>query len=146
MTNEIEALLNEVRLLYNRIVQTGEQLHTSEEVTLGMRAVLEYLQWNGATPVPEIARRRLVTRQHIQSLVNDLLDQRLVVLEKNPLHKRSSLVALTKAGERVIRRMRKRENRLYESTKFRVKRSDLELATDVLKRVRDALQETENQL
>jgi DNA-binding MarR family transcriptional regulator len=140
MTNEIEALLNEVRLLYHRIVQVGEQLHADESVTLGMRAVLEFIMRHGPTTVPDIARSRSVTRQHIQILVNDLLEQDLVVLEDNPLHKRSSFVTLTKKGERVIRRMRKRESQLYQATKFGVKRNELRTAAKTLEHVRDALQ------
>jgi DNA-binding MarR family transcriptional regulator len=139
MTIEIEALLNEVRLLYHCIVQVGEQLHVDESVSLGMRAVLEYLLRNGPTTVPDIARSRSVTRQHIQILANDLLDQNLVVLEDNPLHKRSSLVTLTKEGHRIIQRMRKRENQLFNATKFGVKRNELKTATKTLEEVRNAL-------
>ena len=139
MTNEIEALLNEVRLLYHRMVQVGEQLHADEPVTLGMRAVLEFPLRNGPTTVPDVARSRSVTRQHIQSLVNDLLEQGLIVLEDNPLHKRSSFVTLTKKGERVIQRMRKRESQLYQATKFGVKRNELKTAARTLEHVRGAL-------
>ncbi len=142
MTTEIEALLNEVRLLYHCIVQVGEQLHEDESVSMGMRAVLEYLLRNGPTTVPDIARRRSVTRQHIQILANDLLDQALVVLEENPLHKRSSLVTLTKEGNRIIRRMRKRESQLYQATKFGVKRKELKMAAKTLEEVRNALTRT----
>lgn len=139
MTNEIENLFNEVRLLYHRIVQVGEQLHVDESATLGMRAVLEFLLRNGPTTVPDIARSRSVTRQHIQTLVNALLEDDLVVLEDNPLHKRSSFVTLTKQGERVIRRMRKREEQLYQTTEFGVNRSELKTAARTLEQVRSAL-------
>ncbi len=141
MTNEIEALLNEVRLLYHRMVQVGEQLHADEPVTLGMRAVLEFILRNGPTTVPVVARSRSVTRQHIQTLVNDLLEQDLVVFKDNPLHKRSSFVTLTKKGDRVIRRMRKRESQLYQATKFGVKRNELKTAASTIAHVRDALKE-----
>jgi DNA-binding MarR family transcriptional regulator len=144
MTNEIEALLNEVRLLYHRIVQVGEELHEDESATLGMRAVLEFLLRNGPTTVPDIARSRNVTRQHIQILVNVLLEDGLVELEDNPLHRRSSLVAFTKHGKRVIERMRKRESKLYETTNFGVKRSELKTATRTLGQVRVALKEIED--
>ena len=80
-----------------------------------------------------------MTRQHIQTLVNALLEDDLVELEENPLHKRSSLVTLTKEGERVIRRMRKREDQLYQTTEFGVKRNELKAAARTLKDVRDAL-------
>ena len=139
MTNEIENLLNEVRLLYHRMVQVGEQLHVDESITLGMRAVLEFLLRNGPTTVPDIAGSRSVTRQHIQTLVNALLEDDLVILEENPLHKRSSLVTLTKQGERVIRRMRKREEQLYQTTEFGVNRSGLKTAARTLEQVRSTL-------
>ena len=134
-----------MRLLYHRIIQVGEQLHADESVTLGMRAVLEFLLRNGSTTVPDIARSRSVTRQHIQILVNDLLQQDLVVREDNPLHKRSSLVTLTKEGERVIQRMRKRESQLYRATKFGVKRNELKAAAHTLGHVRDALKRAGDQ-
>jgi len=139
MNSEIEDLLNEVRLLYHRFVQVGEQLHEDEPVTLGMRGVLEFLLRNGLTTVPDIARSRAVTRQHIQTLVNALLEQDLVVLEDNPLHKRSSFVTLTTEGERIMRRMRKREGQLYRATEFGVKRNELKTAARTLEHVRDAL-------
>ncbi len=139
MTDDIERLLDEVRLLYHRIVQVAEQLHAVEPVTLGMRAVLEFILKNGPTTVPDVARSRHVTRQHIQSLVNPMLDEGFVALKDNPAHKRSSLVKLTDKGERVIRRMRKREARLYESTDFAMRVSEIRATARSLKRVREAL-------
>jgi len=58
----IETLLNEVRLLFHRAVQVAEELHAREPVTLGMRAVLEYLHRNGPAPVPEIGTVELAVR------------------------------------------------------------------------------------
>ena len=72
-------------------------------------------------------------------IANDLLKQDFIVLEENPRHRRSSFVTLTKEGERVIRRMRKRESQLYHSTKFGVKRDELRTAVKTLAHVRDAL-------
>lgn len=133
----IDGLMDEVRLLYNRIVQVGEALHAGESVTLGMRAVLEYLLINGPTTVPEIARSRSVTRQHIQMLVNGLREQELVALQANPKHKRSSLVALTPEGRRVIVRMREREGRLLDALEFPAK--EIESAARTLEKVRATL-------
>jgi DNA-binding MarR family transcriptional regulator len=130
-------------LLYNRIVRVGEALHAEESVTLGMRAVLEYLQINGPATVPEIARKRLVTRQHIQMLVNSLLEQKLVSLEANPKHKRSLLVALTAGGERVIARMRERERRAFDALKFQATPKEIEAAARTLERVRVTLRAQE---
>ena len=139
MKDEIDELLNEVRLLHNHIVQVGETLHAGEPVTLGMRAVLEFLLKDGPMTVPDIARSRSVTRQHIQTVVNSLLDDELVTLETNPLHKRSSLVTLTREGDRVIRRMRQREGRLFDTTNFGATRNEIQEASNTLRAVRAAL-------
>jgi DNA-binding MarR family transcriptional regulator len=139
MVEAIESLIDEVRLLYHRAVQVSEELHREEPVTVGMRAVLEFLQGQGPTPVPRIARSRFVSRQHIQSLVNALLERGLVETRRNPAHKRSSLVVLTKAGKQLIRRMREREADRLRQTKFGPTRSEIQRATRTLRDVRSAL-------
>ena len=106
---ELEALIDEVRLLWNTLVRRGETLHRREALTMGMRAVLEFIARNGPTPVPAIARRRGVSRQHVQALVNPLLERDLVEATANPAHRRSPRIRLTAKGERTIGRMRRRE-------------------------------------
>jgi DNA-binding MarR family transcriptional regulator len=135
----IEQLFDEVRLLWHALVQSGEQLHEKEHVTLGMRAVLEFLALNGPSTVPHIARSRNVTRQHIQTLVNALVEQDLAALGTNPAHRRSALVRLTPEGEKVIERMRRREHRFFEQTDFGSRADDLRRATQTLRAVRNAL-------
>lgn len=135
----MEELLNEVRLLWHRLVQVGERLHASEPITLGMRAVLEFLARESPATVPGIARSRHVTRQHIQSLVNELLERRLVELGDNPAHKRSPLVRLTREGERTIRRMKTKEARLLARSNLGVSRPDLKKAAETLRAVRAGL-------
>src|SRR6266516_561795 len=109
--DEVSALLDEVRLLFTRAVQVVEQLHRDEPVTAGGRAVLELIQRSGPTSVSELARRRHVSRQHLQTLVNALLAGGLVSAGDNPAHRRSPLISLTPSGSRMIRRIRERERR-----------------------------------
>jgi DNA-binding MarR family transcriptional regulator len=135
----IEALLDEVRLLWHAMVQSGERLHEKEPITLGMRAVLEFLVLNGPATVPHIARSRHVTRQHIQTLVNALLELDLAALGTNPAHRRSALVRLTPAGDKVIERMRRREQRLFEQVDLDSGADELRRATQTLRAVRNAL-------
>ena len=132
-------MLNEVRLLYHRMVQVAERLHAQEPITVGMRAVLEYLVRNGPTPVPAIARNRHVSRQHIQGLVNRLLSQQLVTLAENPAHRRSSQVALTPEGERTIRRMMGREQAVFAQVEAEVSPASLSAATLTLQALRAVL-------
>lgn len=132
----VGALLDEVRMLFHRTVQVAEELHAGEPVTLGMRAVLESVFRQGPASVPQIARRRLVTRQHIQSLVNGLQEHGLVVLEPNPAHRRSALVALSPAGRRLIERMLRREAGFYSGMNLDVGPEAIGQAARTLARVR----------
>ena len=68
---DVEELVNEVRLTFHAFagfarIANGDRLDPSG------RAVAEYLSKNHPTAVPEIARTRGVTRQHIQTIVNEL--------------------------------------------------------------------------
>jgi DNA-binding MarR family transcriptional regulator len=107
----VEQLINEVRLLYQSLVQIGEAIHADSKVSMGMRAVLEYLDRNGDATVPHLARARRVTRQRIQTLVNPLLGMELAESISNPASKRSPLIRLTKTGAQTILEMRRREGR-----------------------------------
>lgn len=135
----IEKLLNEVRLLYHLLILVGGQLHSTEPITLGMRSVLEHLAREGPATVPGIARARYVTRQHIQVLVNGLLNLKLVELQDNPAHRRSALVGLTPEGRRTIQRMLAKEGGAL-ARDFRVSGADLQKAAETLRTVRAGLE------
>ncbi len=133
----LEALLNEVRLLYQSMVQLGEQIHEDSQISMGMRAVLEYLAREGDATVPQIARARRVTRQRIQSLVDALLDLALVARRDNPASRRSPLVTLTPAGRQTITAMRRREGTVMRPD---VSAAELSRATGVLRSIRGSLE------
>jgi DNA-binding MarR family transcriptional regulator len=140
MSLPLEDLLDQVRLMWHVMVQAAERLHERERITLGMRAVLEFLARNGPTAVPGIARSRHVTRQHIQALVNDLLQLQLVSLEDNPAHRRSALVRLTPEGQKDIDRMKRREREFFDGLELRSGPGDMRRAAATLSAVRDALE------
>lgn len=137
--DSIEMLLDEVRLLFHRAAAVVEELHAEEAVTAGMRAVLERVDRAGPQTVPDIARSRHVTRQHIQELTNVLLERGLVAMQENPAHRRSALVALTDEGTRTIRRMRSREQRYLAALKPACNQDDLAQAAATLAAVRDSI-------
>ena len=139
MDEDLDRLIDEVRLLWNALVRRGERLHEREAVTMGMRAVLEFLVRHGPTAVPAIARQRGVTRQHIQALVNPLLEAKLVEAVDNPAHRRSALLRLTAAGERTIIRMRRREGEALRGVTQGPSRGDLRRAAATLRSVREEM-------
>jgi DNA-binding MarR family transcriptional regulator len=134
-----EGLIDELRLNFHRITQLSEELHADEPITTGMRGVLEYLLRNSDSTVPTIARSRHVTRQLIQTLVNALLAQDLVVLVENPAHRRSALVSLTSEGEALIRKMRRKERKFFESLGSSLSEARITATTRTLRALRAEL-------
>jgi DNA-binding MarR family transcriptional regulator len=135
----LEGLLNEVRLLYQTMVQLGDQIHKDSQISMGMRAVLEYLAREGDATVPKMARARKVTRQRIQSLVDSLLAAELVARRDNPENRRSPLVTLTVHGRQTIQQMRRREGQFFNST---LPAERLKGAASVLQEVRSSLEKS----
>ncbi len=133
-------LILEVRTLYNVVVARGEALHKNEGLTLGMRAVLEYLRLNGPQTVPVIARARRVTRQRIQALVDQLLENGLVTRRQNPASQRSPLIALSKSGADTIRRFQRREEDFFKDAKINIPDHELTTLTDRLAEIRQHLE------
>ncbi len=134
-------LIDQVRLLWHVLRRSGERLHARESVTIGMRGILEYLEAQGPSTVPRMARDRAVTRQHVQALVDALLEQGLVALRPNPAHARSRLVEPTPRGMKTIARMLERERRFYDRLACDLREREIREATRVLARVREALEE-----
>lgn len=105
----IESLIRGIRRCFNLLRARGDELHKDLAVTTAMRAVMESLSENGAQTVPQIARAKSVSRQHIQELVDALLERGLARFADNPAHRRSPLVHLTTQGAAAFRKMRRRE-------------------------------------
>ena len=102
-----------------------------------MRAVLEHLDETGRQTVPQIARAKGVSRQHIQMLVNALAAAALVAASDNPADRRSPHVALTREGKAAFRRIRKREASLLAAAAAALADSDLaatQASLDALRR------------
>ena len=98
-----------VRSLFHKLGSAVTDLHEGSSVSGGMRAVLESLITGGSQTVPQMARSRPVSRQHIQTLVNELLASGYVDYQDNPAHRSSKLVCATEKGRTLFSSFRKRE-------------------------------------
>ena len=121
-----------VRRLFHKLGYGVAALHHNSGVSVGMRAVLESVIDGGPQTVPHMAKIRPVTRQHIQSLVNELIEGGYVETIDNPAHKRSKLVAPTKRGMRVFEKMRGLENEAFRSAQIEISPEELQAARKVL--------------
>jgi DNA-binding MarR family transcriptional regulator len=112
-THDIETIAGEVRHLFQVLKSLADAIHRNTGLTASTRAVMEALA-SGPRTVPDIARSKSVTRQHIQLLVDELARFDLVELKPNPAHLRSPLVALSRKGEALFASVRRRETPLIE--------------------------------
>src|SRR4051794_20483887 len=110
-TEALSALVDETVLLFHRLRAAAEAVHGEGEASAARRGVLRGLATGGPQTVPEMARARPCSRQHIQTIVNGLVDDRLVALVPNPAHRSSPLVALTAEGKAAVTDIDRRERR-----------------------------------
>lgn len=138
-----ETLLYDVILQTRRLFQVlatqGTALHSDLGITASQRAVLEALDQEEPRTVPQIARDKSVTRQHIQALVNELLDKKLVEVLENPYHQRSSLIQRTARGRKAYADMRSREARVLATMTRQIPADDLKATLKTLKRIEEQM-------
>ena len=91
------------RRLFQRLATEFQPVPGGDPLSGAQRAVLEFLDRGGDQTVPEIARQRSVSRQHIQVNVNALIELGWVEDRPNPAHRRSPLIAITPAGRERLR-------------------------------------------
>jgi DNA-binding MarR family transcriptional regulator len=135
-----QELFEEVRRLHNQLRWVGDALHEHAGVTTAMRSLLFSLNREGPSTVPGLARERLVSRQIIQTQINELLRQKLVEPRDNPQHRRSKLLALTAKGESLVKEMLEREEELLRKAGSPLSLTDVTSASDSLRRLREHLE------
>lgn len=95
--------------LYRRSARVVAAAEPIEGVSIGVRAVLDRLRRTGTQPVPAIAVALALSRQFVQRCVHEAAGHGWVEVRPNPAHRRSSLIALTAAGEAVMDAVTARE-------------------------------------
>src|SRR5438309_1843399 len=108
-SHKLVKVLDEAVALNFRLLRVAEELHRQGPASSARRGILKTLADEGPQSVPQMARARTVTRQHVQTLVNSLIEEGLVEISKNPAHRKSSLIRLTKAGKEAVRNNTRRE-------------------------------------
>lgn len=102
-------VIDEASRVHFRLGALAERIHHDGQSSSGRRAVLRNIIELGPLSVPELARMRPVSRQFIQTLVNQMVADGWVTLEPNPAHRRSRLVTPTTYGHRVFSEMAAKE-------------------------------------
>ena len=129
---DLAPLVSRIPRLFFLLQALGDRLNDDLGVTAAMRGLLVSLADGAPRTVPERARERPVSRQHIQSVVNDLMAAGLAQALPNPSHRRSPLIALTEDGRRHLKLIREREAGLLARTAPSVSHAELAAATRLL--------------
>jgi len=134
-------LFDENTALYQKLRAVAGDLHKNaphreQAAAAGRRAVLHSLDSAGPQTVPQLARARQVSRQHMQVIVNGLAREKLVVREENPAHRKSLLVRLTAEGQHQLENVLKREKKLLERARPGLAPKELNRAAETLAKLR----------
>ena len=139
--DKMVALTRAVRGAFNRLKALGDELHGDLEITAAMRAVMETLSDEGPMTVPQVARGKAVSRQHIQLLADALCQAGLATVKDNPAHRRSPLLALSEKGKRAFATMRAREASVVSEIAAKFDGRELDGAVAVVSRLAELLEE-----
>jgi len=134
---DLAPLMSRIPRLYFLVRALDDQLAGDLGVTAAMRGVMGAIAAAEPRSVPDLARERPVSRQHMQSLVNELLAAGLAETHRNPSHRRSPLIALTEEGRRRLKLIQTREAGTLAKTAPAVSHAELAAATrlfDLLER------------
>jgi DNA-binding MarR family transcriptional regulator len=132
----LESLINETVALFYRLRVVAEQIHRQGETSGPKRGLLKSLDRFGPQTVPQLARSRPVSRQYIQTIVNQLIVGGHVRFSENPAHKRSPLVQLTESGKELLEAMARREEELLSRLKIDIPAKELEITAFSLRQMR----------
>jgi DNA-binding MarR family transcriptional regulator len=123
---DLAPLVGRIPRLHSLLKALSDKMHADIGITTGMRAVMSSLSAAPGRAVPDLARELGFSRQHIQSVINELLGAGLVTAVRNPSHRRSPRLVLTDVGQRRLRMIAERETQYL--TRIAPAVSHLELA------------------
>ncbi|UCC81968.1 MAG: MarR family transcriptional regulator [Gemmatimonadota bacterium] len=139
----MDRLTFEAALLFFRMRVAAKQFLGQGELSAGRRSLIKSLGAHGPQTVPQMARVRSVSRQHIQTLVNSLREDGLVHSVENPSHLRSVLIELTPKGRRFLAEMESREVVLRRFLARGIPAENLQVALEVVQALRGKFESEE---
>lgn len=119
----------------------GQELGAMTEGGRGAWGVLHSLATEGPQTVPQLARARPVSRQHIQKIANELMAAGFIESVPNPAHRRSRLLAITANGRTEYERVREILRRHAEALFAGMEQSDVARSRQMLAIVLERLDE-----
>lgn len=137
---DISATIRALRECFQCLKAYGDEVHAALGVNASMRGVLESLDEGGPLTVPQIARLKGVSRQHIQLVVNALAKHGHAAIAANPQDARSPVVEITKTGRALYRKIVARELTILLALAEQFPPTDLAITRRTLDEIKSALE------
>jgi DNA-binding MarR family transcriptional regulator len=135
----MQALIIEIISTFFLLRAAGKHLGAVTLSDGGYWGLLRSLKGEGAQTVPQIARSRPVSRQHIQKLANEMIVEGVIEWVENPAHRRSKLLQLTPKGEIVLQQLNGQIEQEAVLLSENVDVEELQVAVSVLHQLRGKL-------
>jgi DNA-binding MarR family transcriptional regulator len=126
--------------LFHRVRFVAEEIYGPEGRSTARRGVLRGLSRFGPQTVPQLARARSVTRQHVQEVADALVREGQAQWAPNPRHKRSRLLKVTARGAALVHEMDRIDDRVLNAVGARLPRADLAVTVRTLKALREGFE------
>lgn len=128
-----EAILETFKL-NGLLVTAGDQLIKELGLTSARWKILGALSYSDiALTVPDIAREMGQTRQAVQRLVNEMIEDGLIEPLDNPKHKRAKLLSLTDKGQDTFSKVMEKQVPWVNSIAKDIQEEDLNSVITTLK-------------
>jgi DNA-binding MarR family transcriptional regulator len=138
----MQELLLEILAAFFLLRAVGKRMGAVTAADGGYWGMLRSLKLEGAQTVPQIARSRPVSRQHIQKLANEMIADGVIELIDNPAHQRSKLLRLTAKGETVFQEINERIAQEAEGFAQDMDTAELQASVRVLRQLSEKLKQS----
>lgn len=137
--SEYQAFFRELRSLMGQLRSMGAHLHGEHGLSQGERTLLADLARRAPCTMPDLARGMPVSRQHVQAVIQRLVQAGWIRQRPNPAHRRSFLLELTEQGAERLQALRGREEEAMAALDLPLVPGELEALAQGLTRVREAM-------
>jgi DNA-binding MarR family transcriptional regulator len=138
----IQELMIETTAMFFLLRAAGKQIGAVTASDGGYWGMLRSLKLEGPQTVPQLARSRPVSRQHIQKLANEMVAEGVLEWADNPAHQRSRLLQLTFKGEGSFQEISERIAQVAEGFAEGMNAEELQVSVRVLRQLREKLKQS----
>lgn len=138
----MQALMLDIISTFFLLRAVGKQIGAVTTTDGGYWGMLRSLKLEGPQTVPQIARSRPVSRQHIQKLANEMIADGVIQPINNPAHQRSKLLRITDKGEAVFQEINEQISREAEVLAQGMALEELQASVRVLRQLDKKLRQT----